>query len=242
MTEFKSLPKPRRFYQAVEVAPAAAGGFAISLDGRGARTPGARPLVLPTKNLATLIHREWAAQGDVLDWSAMPATRLAGLTIDGDEGARERAVKSMVDYASNDLICYHAPSPRSLAARQDQVWGPLLTWAQEAHSLSFIQVTGVMPQVQPKATLERLAEMVSSVDDFTLSGLALAAPLFGSAVIALALAHQHLDAASALEAARLDEIFQEAQWGVDEENARRVQAMAKEAEWLGRWFAALRSG
>jgi chaperone required for assembly of F1-ATPase len=239
MTEFKSLPKPRRFYQAVEVAPATAGGFAILLDGRGARTPGTRPLVLPTKTLAALIQQEWAAQGDVLDWGHMPATRLAGLTIDGDDGARGRAVKSVVDYASSDLICFFAPAPRSLVARQEEVWGPLHTWAQEVHSLSLLRATGVMPQVQPEDTLERLAQIVASMDDFTLSGLALAAPLFGSAVIALALAHQKLDAPAALEAARVDEIFQEAQWGVDEENARRVRAMAKEAEWLGRWFAAL---
>ncbi len=240
MSESANYPKPRRFYQAVEVAPAEGGGFAILLDGRGARTPGARPLVLPTSPLAALIQEEWTAQGDRLDWAAMPATRLAGLTIDGDEGARGRALKTVVDYAGHDLVCYFAPAPRSLTARQEEVWGPLLAWARDTHNLNFVRVTGVMPQGQPEATLERLTQMIRSTGDFTLSGLALAAPLFGSTLIALALAHEHLDAASALAAARVDEIFQETQWGVDEENARRVRAISKDAEWLARWFAALR--
>lgn len=240
MTEPERLPKPRRFYQDVDINAVAAGGFGITLDGRGARTPGAHPLVLPTERLAAFVREEWSVQGDSLDWAAMPATRLAGLTIDGGMGARARAVKSLVEYAGSDLVCYFAPAPRSLAARQEEVWGPLLAWARDRHGLNFVHVSGVMPQVQPADTLSRLSRIVSAVDDFTLSGLAMAAPLFGSAVIALALAHQHVDARSALAAARVDEIFQEAQWGVDEENARRVEAMAKEAEWLGRWFAALR--
>jgi chaperone required for assembly of F1-ATPase len=240
MTETKTTPRPRRFYTSVQVAPTSEGGFAITLDDRKARTPGARPLILPTEGLAVLIQEEWSAQGDILNWTTMPATRLAGLTLDGDEGARSRAVQIVTDYAGSDLICYFAPAPRSLVARQVEVWGSLLTWAEEAHGLAFRRAAGIMHHPQPASTLSRLVQLLSESDDFTLSGLALAAPLFGSAVIAMALAHQHFDATAAVAAARLDEIFQESQWGVDQENARRVEALATEARWLGRWFAALR--
>jgi chaperone required for assembly of F1-ATPase len=77
------------------------------------------------------------------------------------------------------------------------------------------------------------------VDDFTLTGLAFGAPLFGSAVLSLALAHGHLGAAAAAAAARLDETFQEELWGVDPESAKRAQALANDSQALERWFRAL---
>jgi chaperone required for assembly of F1-ATPase len=80
------------------------------------------------------------------------------------------------------------------------------------------------------------------MDDFALAGLALAAPLFGSAILALALRDGRINADEAMIAARLDEIFQEEQWGVDAEAAARADAMAVEAVMLERWFAALAPG
>ena len=76
-------------------------------------------------------------------------------------------------------------------------------------------------------------------DDFALAGLAAAAALFGSAILAFALRRGELTAEAAFELSRLDETFQEERWGVDAEAAARADAMAKEALMLGAWFAAL---
>ena len=45
---------------------------------------------------------------------------------------------------------------------------------------------------------------------------------------------------AALDLSRLDEIFQQERWGVDEEAAERAANMLVEAVMLERWFAALR--
>ena len=55
-----------------------------------------------------------------------------------------------------------------------------------------------------------------------MAGLAHATALFGSAVLALALHRGELDAEAAFELSRLDEAFQQARWGVDEEAAERT--------------------
>jgi chaperone required for assembly of F1-ATPase len=232
-------PKPRRFYSQARAVKIDDGGFILQLDGRAARTPGARPLVLPKTALADLVAAEWAAQGETLDWALMPATRLASIAIDGGASGRGRAIDTVVGYGASDLLCYFAAHPRSLVARQTRVWGALLDWAREAHGLAFVRAHGVVHQAQPPETLATLKEMAGAADDFTLTGLAFGAPLFGSAILTLALAHGYVDAAAATAAARLDETFQEELWGVDPESAKRAQALADDAAALDRWFRAL---
>ena len=69
--------------------------------------------------------------------------------------------------------------------------------------------------------------------------LALATPLLGSAVLALAVQRGVLAGEAAFELSRLDEAFQERQWGVDAEAAERTEARREEAQLLDRWFRAL---
>ena len=239
MNKADVAPKARRFYETVRVGEAEQGGFSVLLDGRAARTPGANALALPTPELAQLVAAEWLAQGDTLNWGTMPATRLAGVAIDGGHAGRDRATQIIGDYASSDLICYFAPFPKALVARQAEVWGPILEWARQSRGLDFRSVTGVIHQAQPATTLANLTEILMATDDFTLAGLALGASLFGSAILALALAAARVDGAAAVAAARLDELFQEGQWGRDAESDRRAQALAHDAQMLEGWFAAL---
>ena len=116
MTLPNQSPKPRRFYKVVEVA-ASDQGFGVRLDGRGPKTPGARPLVVPTEALARLLAAEWDAQVGEIDLDAMPATRLAYTVIDHGAGAREGMADEVARYAGSDLLCYLAADPRELAER-----------------------------------------------------------------------------------------------------------------------------
>ena len=59
-------------------------------------------------------------------------------------------------------------------------------------------------------------------------------------MIAIALQRDQLDGDAAFDLARLDEAFQESQWGIDEEAAIRAAKLKAEALMLERWFAALR--
>jgi len=230
--------KLSRFYKEVSVEPEGR-GFALRLDGRTPRTPQARPLFLPTDALADLIAGEWRSQGDWIAYASMPATRLAHTAIDAIPAARRLTVEDVVRYAGADLLCYFADAPARLSRRQEAIWGPLLEWAREAHGLAFVRTAGIVHRPQPAATLARFSDLLAAVDDFTLAGVAFAAALFGSAILALALRDGRVNADEAMAAARLDEIFQEERWGVDAEAADKADAMAVEAVMLERWFAAL---
>ena len=234
------LQRPRRFYQAVSTLEAE-DGTRILLDGRPARTPRRSILALPSGELAQLVAEEWARQGETLDLLGMGATRLARTAIDSGEAGMASARESLLGYAANDLICYFAAAPRTLVERQEQAWTPLLDWARERLTLSFVRTAGVMHVSQSPSTLTRLARMLEAEAPFALTGLAAAAGLLGSTILALAMREGRLSAGDALATARLDEVFQEEQWGPDAEAMARAEAMAGEAVLLERWFAALPS-
>ncbi|MEI9889596.1 MAG: hypothetical protein WDN45_02230 [Caulobacteraceae bacterium] len=108
--------------------------------------------------------------------------------------------------------------------------------------MRFVRITGIRHEEQPAATLLKLARRAETLDDFGLVGLAHATALFGSAILAFALQAGELDGQGALDLSRLDDIFQQERWGVDEEAAERAANMAVEAVMLERWFEALRGG
>ena len=69
----------------------------------------------------------------------------------------------------------------------------------------------------------------TSLDAFRKAGLAHAIPLFGSAVLGLAVERGRLTAAEAYELSRIDEAFQTERWGEDSEAARRTERGRAEA-------------
>ncbi len=213
-------------------------GFAVRLDGRVPRSPGGRPLILPTRALADLVAAEWAAQGEVVAFAAMPATRLAFAALDGDAAARADAVSSIVRHADADLLCYPAEGPRALVERQQAVWSPLLAWARDDLGLTFVQSAGVVHRPQPPETLNEVAALAGAMEPFTLTGVAFAAALFGSAILALAVWRGRLDGAAAFAASRLDEEFQAEKWGADAEATVLAQRLSADALVAGRWLAA----
>lgn len=229
----------KRFWKAVSIE-AGEGGWAVLLDGRSPKTPAGAVLVLPTESLAGLVADEWAAQGEHLDPATMPATRLASTAIDRIGQAREGVAEEVTRYLGSDALCYFADAPQGLIAEQQRCWRPWLDWAARDLSLPLRQAEGIGHVAQPDTVLRHGRELVLALDDFSLTGLATATGLFGSAVLALAVQRGALSGTEAFDLSRLDEDWQERQWGVDEEAARRTAARRAEAELLDRWFAALR--
>ncbi len=235
-----SNDRPRRFYKQVEVA-ARDGGFTLLLDGRGAKTPAATPLVLPTRALAELVAAEWDAQAEHIDLSAMPANRLAATVIDRTASAGAAVAAEVARYAGSDALCYFAEAPATLVEAQVARWGPLLDWARDALGVELHRAAGVVPRPQPPEALARVEALVAALDPFAQAGVAYATPLFGSAVLALALQRGQLHADAAFDLSRLEEAYQEDRWGVDAEAADRTAQQRAEARMVGQWFAALQT-
>jgi chaperone required for assembly of F1-ATPase len=230
--------KPRRFYKDVTVT-AVDGGFGVMLDGRNVRGPKGGRTILPTRGLAELVAEEWAGQGEHLELAAMHANRLANTAIESVPQAREATAQQIADYAASDLLCYFAEAPAALVERQARSWGPILARAEAEEGLVLVRAAGVIHQAQPAESLARVKEIALGLGDFALTGLAFGTALFGSAVLAIALQRGWLSGAAAFDLSRLDEAWQEDQWGVDAEAAERTTRLRGEADLLERWFASL---
>jgi chaperone required for assembly of F1-ATPase len=237
---FRASERPRRFYEAASATPLE-GGHGVALDTRALRTPAGTRLVLPSLPLAELVAAEWSAREAVIDYGLMPATRLAFTAVDRVSQARAATAAEVARRAGADLLCYFADAPEALTLRQEAKWGPLLAWADETLGLRLERTVGVLHRTQSQASLDHAQALALALDDFALAGLALAAGLLSSAVLALALQRGRLDAEEAFDLSRLDEAFQEEQWGIDAEAAERTARLRGEAVMLERWFLALNS-
>jgi chaperone required for assembly of F1-ATPase len=215
-------PLPKRFYKDVTRAPARTGaGFEIHLDGRPLRTPLKRILVIAEPAFADLVVEEWRAQATVIDPAAMPATRLANSAIDTVADHRAAVAEEIVAYAGSDLLCYRAANPSGLVARQSEVWDPILKVVEEAIGARFIRAEGIVHTPQPDAVSKKVAVAIEGLSDLQLAAAQLITTLTGSAILAIAHVRGLIDADTVWSAAHLDEDWQIALWGPDEEAADR---------------------
>lgn len=222
MTEWKR----KRFWTRVETVETE-DGFAIMLDDRPIRTPAKDGLHVPTRDLAQAIAEEWAAQEGEVDPETMPLTRLANSAL--DKVARQhRAVAEMIaDYGANDLLCYRAEGPAELVERQAEQWGALLRWSEDALGLRLEVQTGLMPIGQPEQSRDEIRRLTAALGPFDLTALHELVTISGSWVIGYAALSEACPIDDLWRAALVDELWQEEQWGRDEEaiearNARRA--------------------
>ncbi len=219
----------KRFWTAATVA-GNADGYTIHLDGRPVRTPAKAPVILPTHALAAAIAEEWDAQDGKIVPARMPMTRAANAAIDKVAHQHQEVARMLADYGDSDLLCYRAESPAELAARQAEAWDPLLDWAESDLSARLAIRTGIMPRAQDPATLERLHQEVRSLDFWALTAFHDLVGISGSLIIGFAALKDIRPARTLWHHSRLDEVWQQEQWGIDDE-AERV-ACAKEAAFM----------
>jgi chaperone required for assembly of F1-ATPase len=206
---------PKRFYEKATFGPHE-GGFALLLDGRVVKTPARRSLVVTRAAVAEALAREWDQQGESIDPSTMPMTRIVNAAIDRVSAEAAAVRGEIVRYAGSDLVCYRAESPDALAAMQAARWDPLVQWARDVLGARFNLAAGIVHVPQPSEALEAVDRALAAYDPLSLAAVSTVTTLTGSAILALAVAHGRLTVEDAWEAALIDEDWQMRQWGEDE--------------------------
>jgi chaperone required for assembly of F1-ATPase len=229
----------KRFYKAVSVA-AIEGGFGIRLDERPLRTPGKRPLILPTPALADAVAEEWVAQSDLIRPGAMPLMKLVSTAFDlvADKGAE--VADEAASYAGTDLLCYRADGPASLVERQARSWQPLIAWAALRFDAPLRATVGIVPIPQPETSLKALRAVVRGFEPLTLTAVADLTAVCGSLILALAVWDGEIDAEAAFAAAALDDSFQIERWGEDCEATDRRARQRRDIEAAARLLRLLK--
>ncbi|MFO1034989.1 MAG: ATP12 family protein [Hyphomicrobiales bacterium] len=210
-------PLPKRFYKAVSVS--AENG--ILLDGRSVKTPMKAVLALPTRALAEAVAAEWQAQEKSINPETMPLTKYANTAIDRAVSEREAVLADFASYAGSDLVCYRAEKPRALVDLQALHWDGIIADAAEHAGAVMLVTRGVMPVLQPPEAVVRLKAAAAALDPFRLTALYNLTTLTGSALLALMLVGGRAGAEQGWTAAHVDEDYQIAEWGQDEEAMAR---------------------
>lgn len=221
--------KLKRFWKNADIAETDA-GFSVQLDGRAVKTPAKTALVVPTRALAEKIAEEWNAVEGQIDPSRMPFTRSSNAAIDKVCHQHAEVADMLAAYGDADLTCYRADSPQELVARQAETWDPLLDWTDAALGARLIPVQGVVHSPQNPQALKALSAQVHALDPFALTAFHDLVSLSGSLVIGFAALHGLHDSQTLWKMSRIDELWQEEQWGEDEE--AQEMAARKESDFL----------
>ena len=221
----------KRFYKTVGVAPEG-DGFVILLDHYRLKTPAKKAsdkvtLQLPTERLAKLVAREWDAQGDKIDPTAMPITRLLNVAIARTPETRDGLIAEARKYAGTDMLCYRSAETRLYLAHQAENWDPLLDWAAQ-RGVTLSTTEGLKVIEQDAAALDAVAEYARGLDDIALTLFVHLLSTFGSVVLGMAVMEGHLSGEAAFTQSRLDERWQIKYWGQDEIAQERTDAMRAE--------------
>ena len=199
------------------------GGYTVELDGRRVKTPAKAPLTLPSRAMAEAIAAEWQAQEGEIDPNSMPVTRSANAAIDKVAIQHGEVADMLAEYGGSDLLCYRATQPVELVARQAERWDPMLDWAEAELGARLKPVSGVMHMAQDSAALEQLRTQVHALSNFEMAAFHDLVSLSGSLVLGFAAVHDARPIEALWTLSRLDEDWQEEQWGIDEEAAEQAE-------------------
>ncbi|MBT3143943.1 ATPase [Phaeobacter gallaeciensis] len=219
--------KPKRFWKNSLVVEAG-NGFTVELDGRRVKTPAKAELIVPTQDMAEAIAAEWNAQDGQVDPGTMPMTRSANAAIDKVRHQHAEVSEMLAAYGDSDLLCYRADSPRELVQRQAEQWDPALDWAAETLNARLVSQSGVIHRPQNSEVIETLTKAVHALDSFQLAAFHDLVSLSGSLVLGFAAAKDWRKPDQIWQISRLDELWQEELWGVDEE-AQKMSDVKRQA-------------
>jgi ATP synthase mitochondrial F1 complex assembly factor 2 len=220
--------------------------YTVTLDGRSLRTPLGRQLAVPSEALAHMIAVEWNSVQSVITPLQMPLMTLTCTALDqvaavgGGTGAATASYQShCLQYLQTDTICYWAEpvEDRVLYSRQQSAWQSLYSWIENDFCLGLplpAQVYGMdygalFASRQTSSSSRRRGGLahddalvnaattwVQSLDAWHLTCLYVACAEAKSFWIAAAIVTQHVDAIAAQTAARVEEEFNIASWGLVE--------------------------
>jgi chaperone required for assembly of F1-ATPase len=225
----------KRFYKEVDLAPQD-GGWQVMLDGRGVRSQGGSPQVVPGSALGALLAGEWRNQPETIDLHSFVMRDMADYAIDVVRQERAETIDKLLTYGDTDTLCYRADPDEPLYQRQRTVWEPVITGCEARLGITFQRVSGVLHRPQKPETLQAMRTVLDRQDDFVLAGLVNLASIAASLITALEVLETPDRSGDLFTAANVEEDWQAELWGWDalaeERRANRAEAFRLAAEFV----------
>lgn len=226
----------RRFYDDVAIIEGTS-GWQVLLDDAPIRTPAGEVFEVPTQALAEAVATEWAGQQEFVELDSMYHMQFSCAALDYTRGFRQDVERETRDYITTDLLCYRAQEPQGLVQYQTEKWNPWIEWAEQRFDIKLVLVAGIMPAQQSDKTFEIMHAEIAKFDDFALTAMWLLAKHTGSLVVPFAVWERAMEPEEAFAISRIEENYQNEQWGTDEEAQKNREAVANEMRALGEFIA-----
>jgi chaperone required for assembly of F1-ATPase len=205
----------KRFYSDVTIITDDE-GYGISLDGKILRTPASTALSAASLPLIKAITLEWESQKEHINFKSMPLFRLLATAIDRVAPNRDEVNKITLQFGITDLLFYRAKEPPELKNRQEDMWQPMVDWAEESMGIKIHITEGILPVSQPKETVNAMELKLKDFTDLELTAVSSVAANTGSLVIGLALESGIISGNLARSISLIEEIYQMEKWGEDQ--------------------------
>lgn len=140
---------------------------------------------------------------------------------------RSEIIDKLLQFSVTDMLLFWG-SEKSLIERQQKVWEPIIKWAGDALETEIRHTDTLNVPEQDKTSGHRMRAFLNSLSDKELAAFYAAALNTRSVLLAMALVRGKITAEQAFEAAFLEELWQNENWGAEEEAVKKRELMKQE--------------
>ena len=228
----------KRSYKSVSTI-IAKNGVSILLDQIPVTTPDGNQLIFKNNKLVKKVVEEWVAQKEKVDISSMPLTNISYTVIDKISKNRKKEIEKLTKWASSDLLCYRALSPKELIDLQHLKWQPHLDWLKEVFSINLSHSQGIKHEEQDVKSLKAIHSLICYFDCYSLFSLIQLTKIFGSLILSLRVLKDKICWNDVFEDSQLDENWQREKWGNDQDSLKNKTLLFEEMELIKKFSSLL---
>ncbi|MBT4879988.1 MAG: hypothetical protein HON43_03330 [Alphaproteobacteria bacterium] len=196
-------------------------GYVFINAGEPIETPIGKYLHVPTEKLAAAVLKELKAA--TVHREELKFTKYILTAIDHVEIRKDEIIRDLL--AHTEVLAYWAIEPKGLAEREKKLWRPLLAWVEKEFCVKIKTTHDMAPIQQSQVTLKALEAYLKSCNSYLLAVINDGAQLTGSLFVSVALCNGYMNGSKAFQVAFVEEVFQNFQWGEDEESKEKQKEM-----------------
>ena len=174
-----------------------------------------------SERLANEIVREWSANGKIDAIKNSFFTKFCFSATDIKKKEREAIFGRLVEYGNCDPICYIASEPTKLHLKQENLYSPLIDWAEKFFSIKLNKGTGLLFIEQAPLNAVIIKKYLEEFDNFHLTAILELTKSLGSLFTCLALYKNIVSPELAWEIANVEDNFRIEVWGEVEEETQK---------------------
>ena len=174
-----------------------------------------------SEQLANEVVREWSADGKISAIKNSFFTKFCFSATDITKKERKAVFDRLVEYGNCDPICYIASEPTKLHLKQENLYSPLIEWAEKFFSLKLNIGTGLLFIEQPPLNANIIKKYLEELDNFHLTAIHELTKSLGSFFTCIALYKNVVSPELAWDVANVEDNFRIEVWGEVEEEKQK---------------------